>query len=83
MTRILVVEDNADLAAGLEHNLRLEGYDVCIAGDGSAGIAAVEAERPDLMILDLMLPGRVDGYGVLRAVRSSGGAAPSPRATTC
>ena len=76
MTRVLVVEDNVDLAAGLEHNLSLEGYDVRIAGEGTSAIALSGEWSPDLVILDLMLPGTVDGYGVLRAMRTRGDRTP-------
>ncbi|MDB4874790.1 MAG: response regulator receiver [Gemmatimonadetes bacterium] len=73
--RILVVEDNADLAAGIEYNLELEGYDVRIADDGRKAIEAAADWRPDLVLLDLMLPG-VDGYHVLQAMRTAGNHAP-------
>ena len=76
MTRVLVVEDNADLAAGLEHNLTLEGYDVRVAAEGAGAIACSAEWSPDLVILDLMLPGTVDGYGVLRAMRTRGDRTP-------
>ncbi len=66
--RILIVEDNAELAAGLAYNLSQEGYDVRIAGDGEEGIAFAREWAPDLVILDLMLPGR-DGYAVLETIR--------------
>lgn len=68
MTRILVVEDNADLAYGLRNNLEIEGYDVEIAADGEAGLARARSSEPELIILDLMLP-KLDGYRVLRALR--------------
>ncbi|MFN8653407.1 MAG: response regulator transcription factor [Gemmatimonadales bacterium] len=74
-SRILVVDDNPDLADGLRYNLELEGYEVRIAGDGPAAIAAAAAWHPALIILDLMLPG-CDGYEVLRAIRQGGGAMP-------
>jgi DNA-binding response OmpR family regulator len=70
MPRILIVEDNVDLAAGLEYNLALEGYEVRVAGDGPGGLAAAREWSPDLVILDLMLP-RLDGYGVLAAIRET------------
>ena len=73
--RILVVEDNAELADGLRYNLDLEGYDVAIAADGHAGIRLAQEWRPDLVVLDLMLPG-VDGYRVLQAVRGAGSRVP-------
>jgi DNA-binding response OmpR family regulator len=68
MTRVLVVEDNADLAFGLRNNLEIEGYEVMVAADGPAGLAAARTAAPDLIVLDLMLPG-MDGYRVLRALR--------------
>ncbi len=66
--RILVVEDNAALAEGIEYNLRLDGYDVRIAEDGVVALDAARHWKPDLVLLDLMLPG-MDGYQVLRGVR--------------
>jgi DNA-binding response OmpR family regulator len=66
--RVLVVEDNVNLARGLRHNLELEGYDVEVAYDGAAGLALARAERADLVILDLMIP-RPDGYQLLRTFR--------------
>ena len=72
MTRVLVIEDNPDLAFGLRNNLEIEGYDVEVAGDGPRGLAQARAvPRPDLVILDLMLPG-MDGYRVLRTLREDG-----------
>jgi two-component system, OmpR family, alkaline phosphatase synthesis response regulator PhoP len=71
MTRILVVEDNADLAYGLRNNLEIEGYDVEVAADGEEGLERARRRRPDLVILDLMLP-RMDGFRVLRALRADG-----------
>jgi DNA-binding response OmpR family regulator len=68
VSRVLVVEDNADLAFGLGNNLEIEGYEVELATDGRAGLAAARARRPDLVILDLMLP-ELDGFRVLRALR--------------
>ncbi|HEU0053449.1 MAG TPA: response regulator, partial [Longimicrobium sp.] len=75
MKRILIVEDNADLAFGLRTTLEIEGYDVEWADDGPTGLAAARKGEADLVILDLMLPG-MDGYRVLRALRSDGSAVP-------
>lgn len=75
MTRILVVEDHADLAFGLETALENEGFAVEIAADGSAGLDRAWAGGFDLIILDLMLP-RLDGYRVLRALRGDGSEVP-------
>jgi two-component system, OmpR family, alkaline phosphatase synthesis response regulator PhoP len=69
--RILVVEDNPDLAYGLRNNLEIEGYDVDVVEDGTQGLARARVGGPDLIILDLMLPG-MDGYRVLRALRDEG-----------
>jgi DNA-binding response OmpR family regulator len=71
MTQILLVEDNPDLAFGLRNNLEIEGYTVELAEDGPTGLARAQERAPDLVILDLMLPG-MDGYKVLRTLRSSG-----------
>jgi two-component system alkaline phosphatase synthesis response regulator PhoP len=68
VSRILVIEDNAALATGIEYNLGLEGHEVQIAEDGRRGLALTREWSPDLVILDLMLPG-MDGYEVLRAIR--------------
>ncbi len=71
MTRILVVEDNPDLAYGLRNNLEIEGYQVDVVEDGSVGLARAREAGPDLIILDLMLPG-MDGYRVLKTLRDEG-----------
>ena len=68
MTRILLVEDNADLAAGLAGNLRLEGFEVQVCADGAQVHGRVLQARPDLLILDMMLPNR-DGFSVLKQLR--------------
>jgi DNA-binding response OmpR family regulator len=65
------VEDNADLAYGLRNNLEIEGHVVTVAEDGPAGLEAVRTVEPDLVILDLMLPG-MDGYRVLETLRAEG-----------
>lgn len=69
-TRILVIEDEPMVAEVVERYLRRDGYDVRAVGDGSAGIDAFEAYQPDLIVLDLMLPG-IDGMEVCRRVRAS------------
>ena len=71
MSTVLIVEDNADLAFGLQNNLEIEGYEVEVAADGTRGLARIREACPDLVILDLMLPG-MDGVRVLRAIRDSG-----------
>ena len=69
MTRVLIIEDNPDLAYGLRNNLEIEGYEVEVAADGARGLERVRAARPELVILDLMLP-EMDGFRVLRAMRA-------------
>ena len=71
MTRVLVVEDNRDLAAGLRNNLEIEGYAVEVAPDGERALASVRRAAPSLVVLDLMLPG-LDGYRVLKQLREDG-----------
>jgi len=68
MTQILIIEDNRNLAHGLRVNFEAEGYLVDLAHDGGEGLAQIRARSPDLVILDLMLPG-IDGYRVLRTIR--------------
>ena len=70
-SRILLVEDNADLAYGLRNNLEIEGYQVDVAGDGQTGLDRARATYPDLLVLDLMLPA-MDGFRVLKALRDDG-----------
>lgn len=70
MARILIVEDSEDLAEALAHNLELEGHEAKIAGDGRVALATANDWEPQLVILDLMLPG-IDGYEVLRRLRGN------------
>ena len=53
---VLVVEDNADLALGLRMNLEVEGHRVSVAATGAEGLRLARELRPDLLVLDLMLP---------------------------
>ena len=71
MRRILVVEDNAALAEGLRLNLAHDGYDVRLEATGEKGLGAARSWEPDLMVLDLMLPG-IEGIDVLRTLRDEG-----------
>lgn len=69
--RILLIEDNEELALGIRHNLELEGYRVAWAEDGPSGLDAAQRAPPDVIILDIMLPG-MDGFQVLRSLRDAG-----------
>jgi DNA-binding response OmpR family regulator len=68
MPTVLLVEDEQTLAETLRYNLEREGYGVIIAGDGVQGLELARHERPDLVILDIMLP-RLDGFSVCRILR--------------
>ncbi len=66
--RVLVVEDDDEIAGVLQRSLRIEGYDVRVAADGEAALADARSFLPDLVILDLGLP-RIDGMDVARRMR--------------
>ena len=68
MRRVLVVDDEANLRHTLGYALRQEGYEVLTAEDGEAGLDAFRTAKPDLVILDVMLP-RLDGFEVCRRIR--------------
>ena len=67
-TRILIVDDEADLVSVLRIGLEIEGFEVIAASDGEEGLKKAREERPDLVVLDLMLP-KLDGYRVCRALK--------------
>jgi two-component system alkaline phosphatase synthesis response regulator PhoP len=69
--RILVVEDDRAIATALEDDLRLEGYDVDVVRDGPSAIDKASQSRFDLMLLDVMLPGK-DGFEVCRELKRRG-----------
>jgi DNA-binding response OmpR family regulator len=71
MSKILIVEDEPAILRGLQDNLRLEGFEVLTASDGESGYKLAVEAKPDLMILDLMLP-RMSGYEVCRKLRTEG-----------
>jgi DNA-binding response OmpR family regulator len=73
--KILIIEDDANLAAGLEYNLVQAGYNAARADNGPDGLKQALADPPDLIILDLMLPG-LSGMEVLTALRGSGSTVP-------
>jgi DNA-binding response OmpR family regulator len=63
--RALIVEDDPDLLVVLRINLHAAGFDIALAGDGRTALSRIEAENPDVVLLDVMLPG-IDGWEVLR-----------------
>jgi two-component system, OmpR family, alkaline phosphatase synthesis response regulator PhoP len=66
--RVLIVDDEPNIVLSLEFLLRQQGYEVSVARDGEEALAAAEDWRPDLMVLDVMLPG-LDGFEVCRRLR--------------
>lgn len=73
--RLLVVEDDADMAAALAQGFREEGFAVDVAGDGLSGLHAAETEEHDALILDVMLPG-LNGFDLARRLREEGNPVP-------
>jgi len=71
MPRILIVDDEPEMIRGLEDNLHFEGYQTITASDGERGLALALSEAPDLIVLDLMMPG-LSGWDVCRTLRQKG-----------
>ena len=70
MAKVLVVDDEPDIILFVQVNLELSGHEVRTAGDGVAALSAVERERPDTIVLDVMMP-ELGGWGVLERLKSS------------
>jgi len=71
MSRILLVEDDAQMARGLSYNLEAEGYEVVAAADGDEGLKRARSGGFDLVLLDVMLP-RLSGFEILKKLRADG-----------
>ena len=71
MPRILIVDDEPEMVRGLEDNLRFEGYQTVAAPDGRRGLALALSEAPDLILLDVMMPG-MSGWDLCRELRQRG-----------
>jgi DNA-binding response OmpR family regulator len=69
--RILIVDDEPEMVRGLEDNLRFEGYQTIAAGSGTRGLSLALSEAPDLILLDVMMPG-MSGWDVCRQLRARG-----------
>ena len=69
MARVLVIEDETDLLHLLEYNLKAAGYEVIVARDGGTGVTLARSARPDLVLLDIMLPD-TNGLDVCRLLKS-------------
>ena len=71
MRSILTIEDHAGIRKLIRITLQFEGYQIIEADTGDSGLAAALAQRPDLVLIDVMLPGRIDGLEVCRQIRQS------------
>ncbi|APA97137.1 response regulator transcription factor [Nocardia seriolae] len=69
--KVLVVEDDPNVRSTLEQLLRFEGYEVCLAGDGREALDLLETDRPDLAVVDVVMP-RMDGLSLCRTLRLCG-----------
>jgi len=75
MKRILIIEDDVSILSGLKDVLTFKSYEVLTAEDGETGYAAAGKEKPDLIILDIMIP-KMDGFTLCRKLRAEGNATP-------
>jgi len=71
VTSVLIVEDDEVIADGMARHLRAKGFDASIVGDGTKALARLRYEHPDVVVLDLMIPGS-DGWSVIEAARAEG-----------
>jgi DNA-binding response OmpR family regulator len=77
MKRILVVDDDINICSILKYKLNKEGYEVLLASDGFSTLEKAREERPDLIILDIMMP-KMDGFETLRRLKSNSKTLPIP-----
>jgi CheY-like chemotaxis protein len=70
--KIMIVEDNKDLQEIYKYSFEKGGYDVVLEGNGLEGIVGVVEHMPDVILLDLMMPG-MDGFGFLKKIKETGG----------
>lgn len=75
MDRLLIIEDEIALADGLRDNFAIEGFEVLVANDGQAGLQLAQMEKPDIIILDVMLP-KKSGFDVCKELRNQGNQTP-------
>ena len=73
--QILLIEDDTETATHIAKGLRADGHELSVTGNGTDGLRAAAESRPDLVIVDRMLPG-LDGIGVVKALRAAGSRAP-------
>jgi CheY-like chemotaxis protein len=70
--KIMIIEDNKDLQEIYKHSFEKYGYEVVLEGNGLEGVEGVAKVMPDVILLDLMMPG-MDGFGFLKKVKDTGG----------
>lgn len=70
MAKILLIEDNEQLVKLYQGKLEDEGYEVYVAATGAAGLNLIQKKKPDLIILDIMLPGGINGFDVLERLKA-------------
>jgi DNA-binding response OmpR family regulator len=68
-SRILIIDDEPNIVLSLEFLMKREGFDVAVAGDGEAALRAMAEQRPDLVILDVMMP-KLNGFEVCQRIRA-------------
>jgi DNA-binding response OmpR family regulator len=68
-TRVLIVDDEPNIVVSLEYLMKKEGFEVAVAADGDAALAQLKSFRPDLVLLDIMMP-KKSGYEVCEAART-------------
>ena len=71
MKRVLIVEDQADIRKLIRMTLEFESYEIHEASDGAFGLRMASAVRPDIVLLDVMMPGEMDGLQVCQAIKSN------------
>ena len=76
--KILIVEDDMFLQGLASTKLKKEGFDMLVAGDGAEASKILETENPDLFILDIILPGKTDGLGILKKIRENTNTSKTP-----
>jgi CheY-like chemotaxis protein len=76
MKRVLIVEDQSDIRKLIRMTLEFEDYEIHEAADGAVGLHMVQAVRPDLVLLDVMMPGEFDGLQVCQRIKSDPSLAP-------
>jgi DNA-binding response OmpR family regulator len=79
MKKILIVDDHSDIRRLIRMSLEFEAYDVREAATGEAALALAGEWQPDLVLLDVMMPGRIDGLEVCRCLRGEGAGEARPR----